>query len=190
MKQQKPPRTMFEIDQDWMALNELVDSIGGDLSDPQVDAAFQALSAELFEESGAKLDGSVNYIRFCEGRIAAALAEAEQYAAEAARFRGRAESYESRMNRTKKMIVESMTLKGLESFETPKGRKVRLQDNAAAPVEYDNLIKLADVPDEFIHKELHRGTVLQALKEGRSLPFARFGKKGRHMRVDYRAKDN
>lgn len=178
-------RTLFQLDADWKALNDLIEETGGELSDPQVEAAFAKMAEDLTNETGTKCDRCINYIRFCEGRAAAARAEADQYLAEHERFVARAVSFESRIGRVKDMLKGFLLTQPAERCETAAGRTLRTQRNSVIPIEYDAVVVIKDIPDEFVLKSVDRNAVARALKENRQLSFARYGQRGVHLRIDY-----
>lgn len=178
-------RSIFQLDADWKALNDLIEECGGELSDPQVEAAYVAMAESLAAESGIKADRCVNYILFCEGRAAAARAEADQYAAEADRFVARAKSFETRIDRTKDMLKGFLLTQPSERMETASGRTLRTQKNSTIPIVYDDLITMDKIPPEYILKTLDRNAVAKALKENKQLEFAKYGVRGTHLRIDH-----
>lgn len=178
-------RSIFQLDADWKALNDLIEEVGGELSDPQVEAAFVKMAEDLAHETGVKCDRCVNFIRFCEGRAAAARAEADQYLAEHERFVARAVSFEKRIDRVKEMLKGFLLTQPGERCETATGRTLRTQKNSVIPIEYDPLIVPKDIPDEFVLRSVDRNAVARALKENRQLSFAKYGIRGTHLRIDY-----
>ncbi len=55
-------RTLWNIQDDMLALEELLDETGGDISDPRCEAAFDQFAAELASDFNRKADGYAGFI--------------------------------------------------------------------------------------------------------------------------------
>lgn len=104
-------RTLYEITDDMQALDALLDEIGGDVSDEDVEAAITAWFDSLDAEWEAKLDGYAAYIR-----NRTALAEARK--AEAARMAALARRDENSVGWLKRRLMEAMQARQCKKLDT------------------------------------------------------------------------
>ena len=78
--------TLYQFGADLDALDDLLDELGGDVSDPAVEAAIDAWQAELHAGRAEKLDGIAGYDKQLTIEEAACLAEAKEWTAKAGRI--------------------------------------------------------------------------------------------------------
>lgn len=176
-------RTLYEISADLAALDALLDDLGGDVSDAAAEAAIDQWFAELGAERDRKLDAYAGLIRDCETLAEAARAESVRLAALSAQRRSKAERLKARL----KYFLEQhqITKLNTERFS------FNVQRNGGnPPVEFTQLITdvRAQLPERFIRVipeqyEMDRSAILDALRSGEALDFARLGEKGTHLRI-------
>lgn len=175
-----PParRTLFDIGRDLAAMADLLDEVGGEVTDPRVDEAVTAWLAELHHDEGRKLDGWVGFVRQMEMESAAAAEEGERWYATA-------KALSRRVDRMKAALLGYLQASGRTKVRTESGRTIAVQTNGGwQPIQVD-AVDPADVPDELC--EVRRGIdgdkVRAALAAGGELPFARLLPRGSHLRI-------
>lgn len=171
-------RALFQIDQDLIALDLLVEERGGELSDPEAERAWDQWANELFAERAEKLDRIAEYLAQQAMEASAAREQAERYLM-AAKVR------ERRIEDRKRRVLEGMQARGLARLESATGRVFAVQRNGGKrPIEMDpvdvaslpaDLLKTVTVPDT--------EAVRAHLEAGATLHFARLLPSGFHLRV-------
>lgn len=171
-------QTLYDISSDLMALRELLDESGGELT-PETEPIFDQFFAELTAAQGEKLDGYIGLIRQFEMESATAKAESEQWGKKAqAKWQAVA-----RLKDRLKMFLE---LTGQQKVQTERGRTVAIQANGGnVPVRLAFVIDLDTVPDRFkkVKVEIDTDAVREALQAGEVLDFASLGERGTHLRI-------
>lgn len=104
-------KNLFEISDDLLALDALLDEIGGDISDAEAEAAVDAWLKELGAERDSKLEAYAYLIKENEAR-AAALKE------EAARLKARREAAENKADRLKTRLEIFLKVQGIDRIQT------------------------------------------------------------------------
>lgn len=172
-------RTLFEIGNDLLALDALIEELGGDISDPSVEKNITDWFNELARDESVKLDGWVGYIRQLEMEIAAAKAEADQFIL-------KAKARETRVSWLKHRMKLHLETGGRSEAKTAAGRRVWIQANGGNQgVIYADKIDINDVPGQFVRvvREVDENAVRAALKRGETLEFARLADRGNHLRI-------
>lgn len=170
-------RTLFAISEDLLALDHLLEELGGDVSDPAVDAAITAWMTELGADESLKFDGYVNYIRQLEMEAAAAQAEANDYAE-------RAQTRRNRVAWLKSRVKDHLEATGRKKAGTATGRTLAIQANGGmTPILWAETIDIEAVPENLTKRVLDTEAVRFELEAGRELPIARLGKRGTHLRI-------
>ena len=156
-------RTLFQISDDFRALEQVLEECGGDVSDPTAEAALNAWEAELATDLEAKVDGYCSVIAEIEARIAAREEEATRL---------------SRLAKVDRNVVESMRdrllmvwqARGLGTVNTSRFRVSAQRCGGVAPLVIDG-----EVPERFTRKtvEPDRTAIREALLAGEQLEFAR-----------------
>ena len=104
-------KALFDISDDILALEAILDEAGGEVTDEQVERTIDEWFAELGEERDSKLNGYGFLIRALEGR-AAILKE------EVSRLRARQQTAENKVARLKGRLEVFLKLHGLDKVET------------------------------------------------------------------------
>jgi len=172
-------KTLFDIMSDHLALNDLLDEIGGELADPRAEEAWMAMASELATDEGIKLDSIIGLIKTWEAEAVAARAEAEQWHAKAI-------SRENRIKWQKLRLLNYIQGTGREKVQTAKGRILAIAKNGGLlPLILPDPLDPAAIPDEFaiVRRDPDREAIRRALADGVELPFARLGEQGVHLRV-------
>jgi hypothetical protein len=170
------PSTLLQITSEFQALDELLEEIGGDVSDPRVDAIVTEWLAELETQMEAKADAYAAYIRELELRAAARREESE-------RLLKAAKTQENTAAWLKDRLKQAMTAARLKKIEGQRytvsvaanGGKLPLILDDTAPVPVQFLRHPPPVPDT--------EAIRSALEAGRELEFARLGERGTHLRI-------
>ena len=169
--------TLFEIADDLRALADLLAEGDAELAD-ETAAAAEAWFAELGGQEAEKLDAYVDLIRRFESEAQTANEEAQRYD-RIASVRGNAAA------RLKNRLRDYLAATGQPKVQTATGRTVRIQKNGTAPLVVDDGLDLATVPPELVKvsRSIDLAAVRDRLKAGESLPFARLGDPGCHLRI-------
>lgn len=173
-------RPLFEITDDLLKLNDLLDEVEGDVSRfGEMEPAITAYMDSLAGEEAAKLDAYVNLIRQLESEAAVAKAEAEQYAK-------KAKTRESRAAWLKERLKMHMEQTGQGKVDTERGRTVTIQRNGGKlPVTVNDSVDLNAIPLWCVKivRSVDTDAVRSALERGEALDFARLGERGTHLRI-------
>lgn len=172
---------LYEIAADTLALSDLLDEVGGDVTDPRVEAAVADMTGSLEADEKNELERLRQALASLEMRAAAAEEESEQYDRMAT-------SYRKAMAWIKdgviKPYLESM---GKTKAETVTGRKFWIQANGAVGLEIADGVTPLDVPEEFrrVAVDFNNEAIRAALAdESRPEPvtFAKLRPRGTHLR--------
>ena len=173
-------RKLFDIAEDLLCLDALLNEIEGDVSRMgEAEPVLVAWIDGLAIEEGKKLDGYVNWIKQLEMEATAAHAEADQFAAKAKARDERAKWLKNRL----KMYLE---VTGRTEALTDSGRTVAVQKNGGkVPIEFNEGIDIDWVEPRFIKttKSIDTDEVRRALEAGEELELAKFGKFGTNLRI-------
>lgn len=169
--------TLWDIGSDMQALNALIEECGGDVSDPQVEAAFDAMFAEMQRDEANKLEGYAQAIRMLEGEQAAAKLEAAEFAK-------KAQQRERQIDTMKERIKLYLAAQGRTEAKTARGRTFKIVANGGAlPLKIDDGVDANDpkqVSPQFVKvvRSLDNTAIRAELEAGGELPFARLGERG------------
>lgn len=171
-------KPLFAITSEFQALDAILDECQGDITDPRAEEAITAWVRELESDESAKMDGYVAYINKLTMEAEFASLMAAQYSA-ASRVRT------SRIEWLKSRMVEHMVKTGRKSIETDSGYTVSVQTNGGnVPLILEPFdISKIDPAFTMTKVELDKEKVREWLRDGLSLPFARLGERGKHLRI-------
>jgi hypothetical protein len=170
--------TLFEIEEELLQIDELLDELNGDISDPAIEKFVMEWLAKVKGQEAAKLDGYVNLIRKWEMLEAAAKEEAERYTK-------LAKSYESRVDAFKDRMKRHFELTKVNRIITASGRTLAIQNNGGkVPVELQ-VVDPAALEKRFqrVQVTVNAEAVRAALEAGEQLGFAKLGERGTHLRI-------
>lgn len=173
-------RGLFEISEDLHFLQDFLTDTGGDITDEAMEAEIDKWLADLGEERDTKID---NYCALVQEFYA----RAEARKVEAARMTALATVDDNAANRLKSKLLAFFTVHELDKVETLRFRVSRVNNGGGLPVLIDS--ELLDNPERL--PETYRKTVYQPdrtliafdLNAGVELEFARFGERGKHLRI-------
>lgn len=169
-------RTLFNITDDLLALEELLSEVGGDVSDEQAEEAIMQWLAEIGDDRNAKLDGYVTLIAEFEAR-------AEMRRREAARIANRAKIDENNCERLKDRLKNFFQIMGYKTVETDYHRITLANNGGKQPL-------ILTVPPSLLPKEFQKeiieadkDKIRQALEGGAVLDFAELWDRGQSIRI-------
>jgi len=171
--------TLFEISEDILALDMLLEETGGDISDPKVAAAVDAWFAELNENLCDKVDNYCAYIAELNARAAARREAMERLAKRVKTDENAAKSLKARLQ----MVFEQRNLapKG-KPFETGRFRISLAGNGGPAPMTVDS----GQLPKEFWMQPppvVDYDKVRKALEAGQKVPGAALMPRGQHLNI-------
>lgn len=192
-------RTLWEIGSDLESLEALLMEVGGDVTDEEAEQAIDAWLAETRETEAQKLDRYGALIRTFEAR-------AEIQEKEAARLMERAQVNRNAVKRLKDRLLMHLERTGrtkadghLYSFTVSKnGGKLPLETDPVDPMDVEprfrraSLVLMAPTEEtlEALREQCKRldvtldtEAVRDALDAGEPVPFARYGERGKHLRI-------
>lgn len=174
---------LFQIGNDLLTLNDLIDERDGDITDPEVETALNQWLLELTGNEAVKLDSYVYLIKQLIGESDMLHDEAVEYSAKSKARLTRADWLKRRL----KMHLEAT---GRTKIGTAKGHTVYTQTNGGQkPVTInDDMYSPHEVPEKFvkIKKEFDVNAIRKALEaDDADLPvgLARLGEVGTHLRI-------
>lgn len=179
-------RPLFEITQDLVKIDEMLDEIEGDLSKLEhspIHDWFDALGAE----EGEKLDAYVALIKRNEMEAVAAKAEKEQWSQKEKARTAKAEWLKARLKNHLEITKRA-------KVQTAKGHTIAIQKNGGkVPVSYDDTAFNAMTKEELESLEgegllvfqpvLNKDACHRHLTNGGELPFAKLSEVGTHLRI-------
>lgn len=171
-------RTLLSIAEDLRALDDLLEEVGGDVSDPRVEEAISKWESELSGDLTGKVNNYCHLIRELE-------ASAEFRAGEAERLRKRAKADQSKADFLRGRLKLVLEQRGLGKLETDHYR-LSIQKNGGAvplvleapamiPPQYMRVIPEQHVPDNEKLRE--------ALAAGQEVPGVRLGERGTRLSI-------
>ena len=171
-------RSLYEISKDYSELEQLLDSVGGEISPEQQKQLDEFLSG-LGTERNRKIDNYCKLIRNLEARQKVRSEEAK-------RFTTIARYDANKIERLKWLLLEFFRLHEIDRIETDLFRVTRAA-NAAAPVRLGDRFEEnpEELPEEYrltVYKpDLKK--IAEDLKSGVKLDFASLGGKGENIRI-------
>ncbi len=171
----KQKRTLMEMTDDMQALDDLLAEVGGDITDPSVEATVQQWFSELDSGMQSKVD---NYCAL----ISEFAARAKVRADEAERLASRAKRDEAQANWLKAMMLQALSTRGLRKFETERFTVSVVKNGGQQPIDLHSevppdwsLTRTEVVPD--------RARIRAALEAGESLSFATLCERGQRLAI-------
>jgi len=171
-------KTLFEITEDLLAIDRLIDEQGEELT-PEVEQAIAAWFAEVESNMADKLGSYCQYVRKLETESAVAKAEAEQFAKKAKNRQGQAAWLKDR-------VKEFLKSRDIKKVETSAGYTVSVRGNGGMlPMEIDQDTDPMMIPAEFqkVTIEIDTNLVREHLEAGGVLPFARLKPRGDNLQI-------
>jgi len=156
--------TLFSIEADLRALDDLIDEKEGDIT--SVEAVIKAWLEELGDKLEGKIDGYCALIAEMEARAEARSVEAKRLLDLSVRDERKADQLRGAL----KWLFEA---RGLKTVETPRYRLTLRANGGQAPLEVNATPD--ELPDAFTRttRSIDRDAIRRILEEGIELPFAR-----------------
>ncbi len=167
-------KTLFEITSDVLALNDELEALEGDLSNPETDARISAWMATIAEDQEKKLTSYGWLCRRLEMEAAAATEEAE-------RFKAKATARTNRRAHLIKRLREHMDTIGAKKIETPEFTFAIQAHGGQRTVKLEpTLIPMAYKKAQWV---VDGERVRQALEAGEEVPGAEILPRGSSLRI-------
>ena len=167
-------RTLYDISADMEAFEELLIELEGDVSDPRVDAALQEWDAELERDFKGKLDNIAALVKEWDARARARRSEA----ARLSKLVAADENAIARLKGYAKFVLEK---RGIDKVECKRFTLSVANNGGNPPVQFTGA-----VPDRWLiaqEPKIDTRGIIDALKAGDKLEFARFGERGTHLNI-------
>lgn len=168
--------TLFEISDDLVALETLLDETGGDVSDPAVAAAVDAWFAEIQTNMTAKVDNYCAFIRELEARASVRKEESERLLKRVRADENAAKSLKGRLQ----MVFE---IRNLGKVETPRFRVSLSGNGSLAPLTvHDEKV----IPKSYFYTPppvLDKDKVRADLEAGKEVPGCTLEPRGKHLNI-------
>jgi len=168
-------RTLLDISDDMQALDDLLQEIGGDLSDPAVEAAVDAFFNELSTDMGNKVDNYAALITMIRGRAKIRKDEARRLTDRVRVDERAADALADRL----KYVFEK---RGIQKMETARFRVSVANNGGLAPLLIDDG---AEIPEAYqrVVREPDKTALRDALEKGVELDGVRLGQRGTSLRI-------
>ena len=173
-------KTLYDIADDLKALSDLLDEMGGDVTDEQVDDAVESWFDEIYSNLKTKLKGYSGLIKNHE-------LLAKGYREEASRFAGKASVSENIIRRLKARLNYFFETQKLDKVETGTFTVSRRKNGGALPIYIEQ--RMQDFPEELpegfrrVVFEPDKIAMRKYLETGKELEFAVLGERGSHIRI-------
>lgn len=158
--------TLYEITGQYLQLLEMLEE-EDNLEEQVVKDTLEGLDGEL----EIKADGYARIIRELD-------AEAVKYEEEKKRLEERGNTLRNRSRILKEHLYNSMKLTGKHKFKTNLFSFGIQKNGGLQPME---IVPDVIIPDEYLKKEPDNTKIREAIKEGKSLPFAVLKERGDHL---------
>jgi len=168
-------RTLLDITEDMQALDDLLQDMGGDVSNPEVEATIDGLLAELDADLENKVDNYAALIGCMRGR-------AEIRKAEAKRLMDRVRVDENAAKGLSERLKYAFESLNLSKVETPRFRVSIAKNGGKAPLVID---EDALIPEEYqrIVKEPDKTLLREALEAGTEVAGVSLGDRGTRLSI-------
>lgn len=172
--------TLLEISKDLITLQHSLDDLEG-MPEQQAEELYEWF-AELSEEKEAERDRKLDNYAALIGELEA---RSEARKIEAKRMSDRAKADENRAKSLKAMLQQFFECHELKTLETPRYRLTLANNGGKLPLIVDEDFSVAAMPDDLIKVSItpDNEAIRTALEAGEALEFARFGERGRSLRI-------
>ncbi len=173
-------QTLWEIDANMIALDEILEENGGEISDPQVEAILDEWFAECKSDLNNKVDGYVGF-------IAELTARAEVRKAEADRLAFRAKVDNNLKNSLKERLKLFLEAKAMKKLETKRYKVTVAGNGGKLPLQLSP--KMQEHPENLpaVYQKIqispNTDAIRTDLEAGKPIDFASLGERGTHLRI-------
>jgi hypothetical protein len=173
--------TLFNIGNDLLALNALLEESGGEVT-PDAEEAIDLWFAELQVNEGQKLDNYLHLLRTLDMEHTAAAAASEQY-------EQLAHQRTSRINWLRQRLLEHLLRTGRNSALSASGIKIAIHGNGGkAPIVWDRIPEMSELAPALKRESIDNEAIRRCLEEGVPLPFCHLGERGVHLSAPIKAR--
>lgn len=169
-------RSLFNITEDMLALERILHEAGGDISDPQVEAAVNEWFDELQGDLESKVENYCSLIKDIEVRAANRKREEE-------RIRRLRQVDENMVKSLKSRMQQALDFVGVPRVNTDLFRVTVANNGGKQPM----VVNEAAIPPEYITTRMidepNKDLIRQHLEDGQDLPFAQLKERGRSLRI-------
>lgn len=165
--------TLYEITDDLLALDALLDEVGGDITDERAAAAVDEWMADLQANLDRKIDGYCSLIQNIDALANAASAEAKRLA-DLARVRS------NKVNGLKDRLKFALETLRMKKVQTARFQVSVCGNGGLAPLDIHG-----PVPEHYIKHipQVDNDSIRADLESGKSLDFAVLMNRGTHLRI-------
>jgi hypothetical protein len=172
-------KTLYELSNEFQSINEILDGLGGELPTKEIDDYLTNWMSTLASAEASKLDGYISLIRQNE-------MEENQAKIEMEFWKQRMTVRKNKIEFLKIRLKQHLERTGRVEIKTESGRVICLQNNGGSlPLHISEDLDPKRIPEEFTYTEtkIDRTKIADALKAGRELSFAAFGRHGTSLRI-------
>lgn len=170
--------TLFDISRELLALDQLLDEIGGEITSPEAEQAIDKLFAELGDARDEKIDNYAVYIAELEART-------EARREQAARMTELAEADANRAAHLRKRLHQFFLLHNITKLDTARFKFVVANNGGKLPL--DVRVAPEELPAPYRREKVvvsaDQDAIRLALEAGEPLEFAALGVRGTHLRI-------
>lgn len=178
MAEKKGKKTLFSIHEDLITLDNLIEEMGGDISEPGVEATITKWFNELMDNEADKLAGYIAYVQQLDMEMDKAREVARDWSSKAS-------SRENRIKWLKKRIMDYAKATNRDEIKTSSGYKICIQKNGGKP-SWDLVdgTTVDTIPEEFTKttKSVDFDKIQQAIDAGKTPVFVKVNEVGKHVR--------
>ena len=169
-------RTLLDISDDMLALADLLEEVGGEITEEKAEEAISLWFRELGKERDKKLDGYAALITELERREDVRKLEAK-------RLTARAKVDGNAAQRLRGRLYEFFKAQGISQLVTDRFNLGIVNNGGVCPLEY--LLPAEKVPSEFQKVTIgyDNDAIRKALDAGEDLGFARYGERGDRLSI-------
>lgn len=172
-------KSLFELTTEAIAIDELLEQMGGEIPDEEIEAAIDQMLAEHTNDLNAKIDGYVELINKYDWYADVRRSEAERYE-ELTR------DAERKSDKLRERLKHFFERTGREKpIETARHKVSLVNNGGRLPL----VIRCdpAELPEPFRRTvstyKANQEAIRAALEAGEKLPFAQFGERGKSLRI-------
>lgn len=173
-------RTLYDIEQDFLALEEILEQTGGDISDAEIESQIDYFLDNLNLELAQKLDGYARLMREIEIR-------AEARRVESRRLAELAKADSNKVEKMKERLKAFFERRNLDKIETNHFKFSIAKNGGKQPLWLSEFATTApEQLDERFHTfffEINKDAIREALEAGEELDFARLEERGTSLRI-------
>lgn len=176
-------RTLFDISEEYRALDYLLAEQGGDLTSEEVETYVDSLLEEMGRvrsELAEKVDGYVTLLAELDAR-------AELRRAESKRLSTRARIDEDHAKYLKERLKDRLTALGFKSLETPRYRVTVAINGGKVPVlvspDWNPDFMREQFYNKVVNYELDKDAIRAALEAGEDVAYCELGERGTSLRI-------